>query len=150
MTKDSLYGAIFAIIGIVIIIMTSNIPVPQNLTEPGPRVFPFISGIGILVCGAGMVLTKAPEKEEKPGVKGSTKRLLIIGAALVAYYGALYFFGFLLSTPFACFAFIKILQGNEKVSNVFAVILSLVVTSGLYFLFVEVFKIFLPEGKIFG
>lgn len=150
LTIDFIYGLIFAVAGLIIILLTSNIPVPGNLTEPGPRIFPYISGIGILLCGVGMTLTKSIQQEKKAPVKGGKKRLVIISIALVLYYAALSLVGFLVATPFACFAFIKILNGNEKVNTIFATVLSLVVTIGLYFLFVEAFKIYLPVGMIFG
>lgn len=149
LNTDFIVGVVFAIIGAAIIILTGDIKVPTFLTEPGPRLFPYISGAGILICGIGIAFTKSEKKEKKPADKQALKRLLVISGALVLYYIGLHFFGFIIATPFASFAFIKILGCEEKVSNIVAIIITILVTWGLYTLFNGVFKIFLPSGILF-
>lgn len=39
-TKDRIGGLSFALIGIIVSIMATQISVQPNLTEPGPRLFP--------------------------------------------------------------------------------------------------------------
>lgn len=148
--KDFFIGLVFAVVGLAIILLTKQITVPANLSEPGPRLFPYISGIGILICGIGMAFTKSSKEQEVTVDKEYFKRLSMIGAVLVLYYIGLYFIGFLISTPFASFAFIKILGCDERVSNITSGIISISATVGLYALFNIVFKIFLPAGMLFS
>ena len=57
--------------------------------------------------------------------------------------------GFLMTTPFAAFALIYDLKGVSKVKPVAAVIISVLVTAGLYAMFVFGFQVKLPAGRLF-
>ena len=81
--------------GIVVALMATQIRVQANLTEPGPRLFPYISGIGLAICGLGMALTAKKEEGGDPYLTLSGwKRLGIAGVALFIYYLALEYIGF--------------------------------------------------------
>ena len=148
--RDKIGGAVFALFGLIITMFTGQIQVPANLSEPGPRLFPYISGIGMIICGVGMILTAKKEKDEKPYLtKEGWKRLLIVGAVLLAYYFGLEFLGFLISTPIFTFAIITILAGKTKISKIGTVIIAVITTAALYILFNNVFKILLPNGIFF-
>lgn len=148
MNKDKIAGAAFAALGALIVIMASGIVEPANLSEPGPRLFPYIAGAGICICGVGMFFSKSVETGAYLD-KAGWKRLGIIAAVLVAYYFALTYIGFLFGTPFFAFTTIMVLSSGKKVSKLFSAILSVGVTLLLYFLFKEVFMIFLPAGILF-
>ena len=90
------------------------------------------------------------EKEEKPyfpkgGILKITKSYLM----LIIYAVAMTFLGFLITTPFATFAFIYDLKGTSKVKLLSAIIISILVTAALYAMFVFGFQIKLPAGTLF-
>ncbi|MGE4353822.1 MAG: tripartite tricarboxylate transporter TctB family protein [Oscillospiraceae bacterium] len=149
-SKDRIGGVLFVIFGIVVVLMATQIRVQANLTEPGPRLFPYISGIGIAVCGLGMAITAKRQKSGEPYLTPSGwRRLGISGAALILYYLALEYVGFLIATPFFTFAIILILASGKRVNKITAVVISLLTTGILYYLFQKLFSIFLPSGKLF-
>lgn len=149
MSKDRIGGVAFALFGIVVTVLATQIRVPANLTEPGPRLFPYISGVGMAVCGLGMALTAKKEDGEPYLTKDGWKRLGICSAALVLYYIALEYIGFLIATPIFTFAIVLILASGVKLNKVMAAVTALVTTGSLYLIFQKAFQIFLPSGKLF-
>lgn len=148
--RDKIGGAVFALFGLIITLFTGQIQVPANLSEPGPRLFPYIAGVGMIICGIGMMLTAKQSENDKPFLtKEGWKRLLIVGAVLFAYYLGLVFLGFLISTPFFTFAIIMILSSGTKLSKIGTVVIALITTAALYIIFNNVFKILLPNGIFF-
>ena len=57
--------------------------------------------------------------------------------------------GFLITTPFATLAFIYDLKGNSKVKLVPSIVIAVLVTAGLYAMFVFGFQVKLPAGSLF-
>ena len=77
--KDRIGGIIFAIFGALVTSMASGIRMPANLSEPGPRLFPCIAGVGMLICGLGMAVTAKSSGDEAPFLeKAGWKRLGIV------------------------------------------------------------------------
>ena len=128
---------------------------PANLLEPGPRLLPYVSFF-IVAISSLMLLIEGIRKgqrdaaKEKPYFpKGGILKVTRSYCMLVLYGIAMAFVGFLLSTPFACFAFIYDLKGATKVKPLAAALISLAVTFGLYAMFVFGFQITLPAGILF-
>ena len=91
---------------------------PANLLEPGPRLLPYVSFF-IVAFSSLMLLIKGlrdwkkdphPDKPYFP--KGGILKVTKSYAMLVIYGIVMTFVGFLISTPFACFAFIYDLKGK--------------------------------------
>lgn len=128
---------------------------PANLLEPGPRLLPYVAFF-IVALSSLMLLIEglrsakrdaAPEKPYFP--KGGILKVSKSYIMLVIYGIAMAFVGFLISTPFACFAFIYDLKGTTTVKPLVAALISLAVTFGLYAMFVFGFQISLPTGSLF-
>ena len=68
---------------------------------------------------------------------------------MTVFSSLIFLFGFLPVAPIAIFAFIYDLKGNSKVKPLTAVLVSLVVTAGLYAMFVIGFQVKLPTGVLF-
>ena len=91
------------------------------------------------------------KKEEKPYFpEGGVKKLVFAYALLCVYGILLTLFGFLITTPFAMFAFVNMLKEDEKVTWWQAALISIVVTAFLYGMFVIGFQIKLPSGILFN
>ncbi len=127
---------------------------PPKLLEPGPRLLPYvaivlvaISSVALIIKGLRDMKTQGPDKPYFPkgGVKKITRSYLI----LVVYAVAMTFLGFLITTPFATFAFIYDLKGNSKVKPIPVAIIAVLLTAGLYAMFVFGFQVKLPAGSLF-
>jgi len=147
--KDRVAGIVFAILGLAIVLIAGGIVIPKNLSEPGPRLFPYISGGGIFLCGLGMALTKQQDESQPYLDRQGTIRLLKAAGLMVLYYMGLDYLGFLIATPLFMFAAIILLSGGKKINLIFSIVLSLATSFLLYFLFKQAFMIFLPAGKLF-
>ncbi len=143
---------------------------PANLLEPGPRLLPYVSFF-IVAISSLMLLIEGIQSgrsarrrgascgderlnqdaaQEKPYFpKGGVLKVTKSYGMLVLYGVAMAFVGFLLSTPFACFAFIYDLKGAAKVKPLIVALISMAVTFGLYAMFVFGFQISLPVGILF-
>ena len=137
--KRNTITGIVGIIAVILcfIIMQSMRQIP-NLIEPGPRLMPTVGLILILVSSIMLLINGLRDKkEEKPYFpEGGVKKLTL--------------FGFLITTPFAMFAFVNMLKEDEKVTWWQAVLISIVVTAFLYGMFVIGFQIKLPSGILFN
>ena len=129
---------------------------PANLLEPGPRLLPYVSFFIVAISSLMLLIegirsrARDAGKVEKPYFpKGGIFKVSRSYCMLVIYGIAMAFVGFLLSTPFACFAFIYDLRGASKVKPLAAALISLAVTFGLYAMFVFGFQISLPAGILF-
>ncbi len=152
MRRDTITG-ITGLLGCAFFLFAAqSIKQPAKLLEPGPRLLPYVA-IGLVAMSSVALIIKGiqeREKEEKPyfpkgGIRKITKSYLM----LIAYAAAMTWLGFLISTPFATFAFIYDLKGVSKVKPVTAVVISVLVTAGLYAMFVYGFQVKLPVGILF-
>lgn len=151
--KRNTITGIVGIIAVILcfIIMQSMRQIP-NLIEPGPRLMPTVGLILILVSSIMLLLDGLRDKkEEKPYFPEGGVKKLVFAYALLCIYGILLtLFGFLITTPFAMFAFVNMLKEDEKVTWWQAVLISIVVTAFLYGMFVIGFQIKLPSGILFN
>ncbi len=151
--KRNTITGIVGIIAVILcfIIMQSMRQIP-NLIEPGPRLMPTVGLILILVSSIMLLINGLRDKkEEKPYFpEGGVKKLVFAYALLCVYGILLTLFGFLITTPFAMFAFVNMLKEDEKVTWWQAVLISIVVTAFLYGMFVIGFQIKIPSGIIFN
>lgn len=151
--KRNMITGIVGIIAVILcfIIMQSMRQIP-NLIEPGPRLMPTVGLILILVSSIMLLINGLRDKkEEKPYFpEGGVKKLVFAFALLCVYGILLTLFGFLITTPFAMFAFVNMLKEDEKVTWWQAVLISIVVTAFLYGMFVIGFQIKLPSGILFN
>ena len=151
--KRNTITGIVGIIAVILcfIIMQSMRQIP-NLIEPGPRLMPTVGLILILVSSIMLLINGLRDKkEEKPYFpEGGVKKLVFAFALLCVYGILLTLFGFLITTPFAMFAFVNMLKEDEKVTWWQAVLISIVVTAFLSGMFVIGFQIKLPSGILFN
>lgn len=150
--RNTITGIVGIIAVILCFIIMQSIRQIPNLIEPGPRLMPTVGLILILVSSIMLLINGLRDKkEEKPYFpEGGVKKLVFAYALLCVYGILLTLFGFLITTPFAMFAFVNMLKEDEKVTWWQAVLISIVVTAFLYGMFVIGFQIKLPSGIIFN
>lgn len=149
--RDAVTGIVGLVGCALFFFMTQQIRQPSNLLEPGPRLLPYVALALVAMSSIALIIQGYKDRavEEKPyypkgGVLKVTKSFLM----LVIYAIAMNFLGFLITTPFATFAFIYDLKGNTKVRPVPTIIISVLVTVCLYAMFVFGFQIKLPGGTL--
>ncbi|SDI08168.1 tripartite tricarboxylate transporter TctB family protein [Proteiniclasticum ruminis] len=154
MRRDTVTGLTGVVVSVLFLFLTfTQVKDIPNLLEPGPRLMPIFAII--LICGSsiGLIIRGYMDRKikEKPYFpKGGVRKITVSYLLLVIFGIAMGLFGFLLTAPVATYTFIYNLKGENKVSRLSAVIISLLVTFGLYAMFIYGFKIKLPEGIIFG
>ncbi|MGN1164503.1 MAG: tripartite tricarboxylate transporter TctB family protein [Candidatus Ornithospirochaeta sp.] len=134
------------------LIFVQGIKMPPKLLEPGPRLLPYVAICIIALSSVALIIQgiKDREKSEKPYFpKGGIKKIAKSFLMLCVYAVALNYLGFLISTPFATFAFIYDLKGESKVKPIGTIIIAVVVTAVLYTMFVYGFQVRLPKGILF-
>jgi len=149
LSHDRLLGIISVVIGAIVIFMAMQIVPALDLDEPGPKLFPMISGIGLIACGTSLIVRK-PRGEDKPFAdKAGWIRMAILYLALVIYvFIGLEYVGYLISTPLLIIVLSYMLADKDKKPKVwFCILFGLVVGLTLYFFFTKL-KIQLPRGVI--
>lgn len=156
MKRDTITGLV-GMIGSVIffILIQYQTRVPANLLEPGPRLLPYVAFFLVALSSLMLFLKGLRDAKKNPGPdkpyfpRGGVLKVTKSYLMLVATAVCMNFFGFLITAPFAIFAFIYDLKGNSKVKPLFAALISLAVTAGLYLMFVVGFQVSLPAGVLF-
>lgn len=150
--RDTITGITGLIACAFFLFYTQSVKQPAKLLEPGPRLLPYVAIVLVGVSSIALIIRGYMDraKEEKPyfpkgGILKITKSYLM----LVIYAIAMTYLGFLITTPFATFAFIYDLKGSSEVKPILAVIISALVTAGLYAMFVFGFQVKLPAGLLF-
>ena len=150
MNKNRVIGIILAAVAVLFLIMTNRLPVSQYATAVGPKVFPNIASVGLLLCAAGLFFKRMPSEKRKPFLdKAGWIRVLKLGLLLALYPVMFGFLGFIVESLVLLYFMITVfdLEKQEPVWKRLAV--TGVTTAALYFLFVFAINIRLPAGRVF-
>jgi len=112
-------------------------------TDPGPKLFPRILYIGLLVCGIGIISTAKSKIEGKILLN---KKVLIMTLIIFLYVISLQYFGYFISTLWFVFCSFWFLSNFNKRSWLPAIVTSLVTSFIIYYVFNQIFGILLPKG----
>ncbi len=149
--KDRVIGIISLLLGLVVIIAASQIPMPNSSAttgEPGPRVFPYLAGALLILSGIGLILEK--QEEYEPFLtKRQWGQLGLLLLVIVLYAFGLHFFGFAIPSVVLLYVTMTMFAGDVKVSIPIKILYSIAITAFIWFIFVQVFKTVLPRGILF-
>ena len=131
---------------------TSKMPTRFVTNEPGPKLFPYISAIGMAVCAVLSMIFDAPKEAEKGNQpyldKAGWTRLIVIIAEAIGFAVCMHLIGFWITAMAGMFVFILTLKGKKKINLVFAILLCVGLGSLCYFGFTQGFHIPLPKGTL--
>ena len=146
MKKDRIAGAVLAAACGLAAVGTKLMKVKMRLSvgDPGPKLFLYIAAFGMMVCGAGILFSKVPDKKMLTLDRGQWGKFGFLFLVLICYLLGLKYLGFLVSTPLAAFALIYILKQKKKINLAVAAAYSLILTGVLYLVFVKLLSIVLP------
>lgn len=129
---------------------TAQIPSLQIGDPLGPKAFPYLVGIGLLVSAAWLLLeTMRAKKASQPAVEEASSdrsHLILIGAIvawIALYFGVFERLGFLLSTPIFLFGLMAYLNRGKWIANGLT---SVLFTISIYALFSKVLGVSLAKG----
>lgn len=153
--RTYIMGGAFIVFALWVMWQTTMIPERLVSNEPGPKLFPYISAVGmILMAVLSMVFDgKKEAAESENGAapyldKAGWKRMALIMAECILFCIAMNWIGFWITAMAGMMAFILTLRADKKINLVFAVVLSVVLGSICYFGFTRGFHIPLPKGVI--
>lgn len=132
---------------------TTQIPSLEIGDPLGPRVFPYLIGLGLLVSAAWLLLEmiqakKAAQPAPEAAQSGDHRHLVLIAAVVVwmaIYFAVFEWLGFLLATPIFLLVLMAYLNRGKWLANVSTVILF---TVGTYVLFSKVLGVSLAKGLL--
>ncbi|MBQ6233193.1 MAG: tripartite tricarboxylate transporter TctB family protein [Clostridia bacterium] len=138
----------FALAGI---LLTSNINKAFSLdsADPGPKLFPYICSIALLVCGIGKFITSKAGKASKGLSCHEWKKAGMIIGFSVLYAVLMYLFGYIPSTLIAGAGYVWLMRGKNKIRPVVLVIFTIVITAVIYLVFSLLLGIRMPTGILF-
>lgn len=150
LNKDHYLSIFYIVLGVLILFFTSRIKslftVATN--DLGPKFFPFLCGIGIILCGVGKFLTSAKSKAKTflPN-KRDYVRLAGLWVLLVVYVLAVKYLGYIFSSLVLMFVMTTLLADTKKLKVWHRVLFAVLMVALTYGLFSYVIKIPLPQGK---
>jgi len=140
----------FILFGVLAIVQAMGIQSIYTVAteDIGPKMFPIFAACGIILASIGKLIT-APRGKIAPFLnKQAWIRIGVMLGMFVLYYLGLHFLGFLISTPVFLYAQIRYMS-LRKVPVVKSIIISVVLTAVLYFLFNNLIRCILPTGILF-
>jgi len=158
--KDVIAGLFLNLMGIIMLVATSDIPIMDEMSKDvGSSFMPKIGaallcifGLIILISGVrkyfpGKVGKESVSKESGGVAKeGKLQAAAVTLALMVAYILLINPIGFLIATTLYLFAQIIILAPREKRNYPLFGIIAVVVSASIYFTFLNVFSMMLPMG----
>ena len=120
--------------------------------EPGPKLFPFISAIGMGVCAILSMIFDAPKeaKHEKKAMmpKGGWLRIGLLLVEFVLFALGMEWLGFWITSMVGLMVFFYTLKGDKKINIWVALALSIILGSICYFGMTKLFSIPMPKGTL--
>jgi hypothetical protein len=148
MTRDRATGFVLFGLGLTVFLLAGRIPNPHLADDVGPRLFPNIAGIGLMVCGAGVALGKGAGGRKAFLSREGWKRLLGMGLLVLCCAVGMVFLGFLITMPVVLFISMK-MMGIKAKTPLKPVVVSLCLTACIYLVFERVLHVMLPAGMVF-
>lgn len=151
--RDQVTGLILIALGIFFAVLISQFKKPFTPEYPGPSLLPGIGVFGLIVCGAGILVSGCRQKTEDKAfvAKEGWVRIIATFVILCVYVFAMKYLGFLVCTPFILYGLTTYFA---KASNIetklwVRIVFSIVVALVIYGMYVPLFGMTLPTGMLF-
>lgn len=153
MKRDHLLGLLLVLIGLAGLLMTAQIPVRTFTDDPGPRLFPTVGFVVLILSGLGIALVGRGGGEDggeggPPLNARAWRRLAAMALALIGYALAMWVFGFYPATVVMTMVFYAMIAGPERRSLIRGAVFSLIVTAAVWAVFGKALNAFLPQGML--
>lgn len=147
--KDKAIAAVCVLIGVIYLIGALSLPQTNLAKDPGPKVFPVIGAVIVILSSISILLKRYEKAPEAIYTKEQWKKAGIMLGLFVVYLLMLWILGFLISTPVILLvSSYMFTDENVKVALWKRVIFALALTFFLYWIFAKVLVMLLPTGMI--
>ncbi len=152
--KDRIVGGLVSLIGIFLLLMIFlTIPDKAKGADPGPRLFPMLGSIGMLIFGAGIFFNASKGEnaaKEAPVFlpRDGWIRIAKVTVIFVAYTLALKYIGFLIATPVFVFLITTLFAYEKKINIVVRILFSIATAVLIWLIFVKLLSVILPAGTL--
>lgn len=151
MNKNRIIGIVLALVSVLFLVMTSQLPSSKYSGMVGPKVFPYIAAGGLLLCAIALFFKKETENEKDKGPfldKAGWIRVLKLVILLALFPVMFKFLGFIISAVILLFIMISLFDLGKKESIWKKILVTVSVTGILYVVFIYVINIKLPTGDL--
>lgn len=150
MSKDTGNGIVCAVVGAVLIIMATGLPQSNMEGDIGPRVFPYIAGGILVLCGSLLAISGKKRVKEANAFldKEGWKRLGSIIGVLVVYVVALKAVGFLVPSVLLLFVLCTMFSRETNLTLWRRVVFALVIPVVVYVAFTKGLSLRMPQGVL--
>ncbi len=139
-------GIGLGIILFAIFILINALGMPNSSLGLGPGDFPEIISVGLIICGIILLIQGIREKPRKIYSKEALISIFILIASGLLYVYLVKYIGFLYLTPFLMLLTMY-LFGYRKIH--YAILISIIFTLMVYYIFYGIFKVPLPSFSLF-
>lgn len=150
LTKDRLTGIVSLVIGVTYFLATTQLPTTAVADPIGPRAYPYIVSVGMIIVGLLLVLKRDPLTEKNRAVifDLSKEKELVIDIALTCVAGLVFGLileplGYLIATFLFMTAMMFITNGLRYAYNA---LIGVVFAATTYVLFFVLLEVSLPRG----
>lgn len=151
MNKNRIIGIVLALVSVLFLVMTSQLPSSRYSGMVGPKVFPYIAAGGLLLCAIALFFKKETENEKDKGPfldKAGWIRVLKLVILLALFPVMFKYLGFIISAVILLFIMISLFDLGKKESIWKKILVTVSVTGILYVVFIYVINIKLPTGDL--
>ena len=151
MNKNRIIGIVLALVSVLFLVMTSQLPSSRYSGMVGPKVFPYIAAGGLLLCAIALFFKKETENEKAKGPfldKAGWIRVLKLVILLALFPVMFKYLGFIISAVILLFIMISLFDLGKKESIWKKILVTVSVTGILYVVFIYVINIKLPTGDL--
>lgn len=149
--KDKIIAACCLVLGVAYLAAAVSLPDTNLVGDPGPRVFPLFGGMIVVLSSLGILFKQYNEQPKARYTKEQWKRAGIMIGVFVLYAALLWLAGYLVATPLVLLlTSYMFTDKGVKISLWKRILFSAAVTVFIYWIFVKVLVMLLPEGIIFG
>lgn len=148
LSKERITGAMLALAGIVFTVLTSRIETIYATGIAGPRLFPYISSILLIIFGIIIFIRNSDSDNAAFFPRDGWKRVGAMMLFLVLYPPELIFLGFPIASFITTLGLTHVFAMNKGISFKNKFIFALITTIAVYLIFQYLLNILLPEGKL--
>ncbi|MDO4961684.1 MAG: tripartite tricarboxylate transporter TctB family protein [Eubacteriales bacterium] len=151
MKKDRVTGLIALVLGIIVMVMTIQLPKSTMRGDIGPKVFPGICAAIFIITGLYLIIkNESAQKGTDPYTAEALRRFALIGGVVLVYIIALNLIGFLVPTFVVLFVISTLFADGKDVALYKRLIFAGIVTAVIFAAFTKVMALPLPEGILLG
>jgi hypothetical protein len=147
LSKERMTGLLLSLAGIVFVLLSSRIETTYATGIAGPRLFPYISSILLIVFGVIIFIRNSDSGKKAFFTPTGWKRVAAMLGFLVLYPPELIYLGFPIASFITTLGLTHVFAMNKGISFRNKFIFTVIATIAVFLIFQYLLNILLPEGK---